>query len=131
MDIPFDILRHIMIYYIDHNIIIYNKLVQMNSSVMRHIVSSIKIRVPKLFALCTNNNKVLECHIINDCNYVSNDGITPLIYACKTNRDAIALQLLKFNCKPNYVDNENNTALIYACKNSMTKVALELLNQIM
>lgn len=127
MNIPFDLLRQIMIYYINNNEIIYNNCKHFKSILMNDIINSIVIRAPMIFTLCKSNLKVDENYVNNDCCYINNCGVTALTLACY-NKNNVAFELLNYDCKPGQVDSNRNTALTIACSKNLNKVALKLLD---
>jgi ankyrin repeat protein len=130
LDLSNDVIRQIMIYYIDNSKINQNKIKFIGSHQLNEINEDINIITPPLYIACKckETNNALPLISREDCNYVSIGGYTSLICACINEMSDIALKILDFECKPNQVNNAGYTALIYACRYEMSDVALKILN---
>ena len=59
---------------------------------------------------------------------IAGDGNTALMYACMSELENVALELIKTGkSRPEQISNKGNTALILACNGNMSNVALELI----
>lgn len=152
-DLSNDVIRQIMIFYIDDSKVNQNKIKIIGSQLLNDISNDIYISEQQFYNIFTINeenityvdesgytalmnvcyNKMTEMalEILNfDCkpNQVRINGYTALIYVCENGLTEVALKLLDLDCKPNQVNNYCDTALILACKHGMTEVALKLLD---
>jgi ankyrin repeat protein len=130
LDLSNDVLRQIMIYYIDNSKVNQKKIKLIGSQQLNGINEKINIREPKIISdfYCHSTVEINE-----DDNYVDDDGYTTLMYACSYGISDVALKLLDMSnsfdiCKLKQVDKYGETALIIACQYRMSDVALKILN---
>ena len=116
-DLPYDILRYIIIKYIDNNNVNKKKLQMMGSHRINDMLTDIVLEVPQIYELCKNVSMIIKGRInYEGSNYVDCDGYTSLMYACKNRKTKIALKLVTLKCVPEQVNKYGDTALIWACK---------------
>jgi ankyrin repeat protein len=127
-DLSNDVIRQIMIFYIDDSKVNQNKIKIIGSQLLNDISNDIYIE--KLQFFDTHKKKYIMDMLI-DTEYVSRVdeyGYTDLMVVCIHEMMEVALKLLNVDCKPDQVNINEQTALIYACNMNMPKVALKLLD---
>jgi ankyrin repeat protein len=120
-DIPPDVIRQIMIFYIDNSKVNQKKIEFIGSRRLNEISESININIniPTMLELLLSNDDD-----IRDVDYVDGNGNTALIYACGCDLKKRALKILNMDCdcKLKQINIFGNSALICAQKNTMTEV---------
>lgn len=128
LDLSSDVLRQIMIYYIDNSKLNQKKIKFIGSKGLNGINETINIKKPRIYDVCWNpNEEVSELISEEDTNYVDDYGDTFLMISCRNNIMKYICKILKFECKLWQVNETGNTALMYACRHKQTEVALKIL----
>lgn len=131
LDLSSDVIRQIMIYYIDNSKVNQTKISFIGSRQLNEINEEINIKEPLSFE-AIKKGVTIEMNE-EDANYVDENGFTSLIVSCQNKMQDVALKLLEMNnsdniCKLEQVNKYGDTALMFTCLNNMSSVALELLN---
>jgi ankyrin repeat protein len=129
-DFSSDVIRQIMIAYIDNSKINQIKIKFIGSHKLNDISDDINIEPPPMYNACKNKDTVNALLLINeeDTNYVNIYGYTLLMLACVYKMHDVALKMLNYDCKINQTNATNYTALMWACRNKMSDVALRILD---
>jgi ankyrin repeat protein len=133
-DLSYDVIRQIMIFYIDNSKVNQKKIEFIGSRLLNEISENININEPIIFELIIEN-KLNKIQLINkeDVEYVDKYGNTTLMWACWCRVTDVALKILDMSdscniIKPEQINKDGDTALIIACRNKMTEVSLKLLD---
>jgi ankyrin repeat protein len=150
-DISHDVLRQILIYYIDNSKINQIKIKFIGSKVLNEVNNNIQLNKPPLYEACLIGSSGSAMNHIDECDFVSENGYTPLMVACKHRMSELTLKILDDgnNCKGTalavtgltreceqdtvagkveQISKDGFTALIHACQNGMNATALKLLD---
>lgn len=125
LDLSRDVLRQIMIQYIDNSEINKIKVRFIGSKIFNDICDDIQLINSDMYVFM---NDPRFSYIYEDTEYVDINGNTALILAIKSQIDHVVLKILDDVCKPEQVNKFNDTALTIACRCGMSKVALKILD---
>jgi ankyrin repeat protein len=135
LDLSHDVLRQIMIYYVNNSKVNQKKIEFIGSHKLNEVNNNINEIVPLLFDACKNNNdrnmntlhgmfydEKNALQLINeyDSTFIDEYGDTSLMWACRNAMFKVADKLLDIECLPGQINKDGNTALIYACNRGMT-----------
>lgn len=128
LDISSDVIRQIMIYYIDNSRVNQKKILFIGSHILNEINKEINISEPELFKACENNDIINILELINeeDVKYVDDEGITPLMVACRFYMHEVALKISEYECN-NKTSKNGESILLNASRNRMTDIILKII----
>lgn len=148
-DLSRDVLRQIMISYVDNSKVNQVKIKFIGSNILNNINNDINFCEPELFhkfkCVCESDgilgghlnlscayiyDEIISLLLIDDyeCSYIDENGFSLLMYACQTKASNVALKILEFDFNLDQINKDGQTALMIACVNDMNTVALKLLD---
>jgi hypothetical protein len=131
LDLSHDVLRQIMIHYIDNSKVNQLKLKFIGSHLLNEIVfDSLLFQVPPLIDACIifdNDLSFVQFDNI-DCKYVDENGSTSLMYAIQNYKVDFAKRMLNYDCNLNQINRYDTDIFEIVCSHGMNDIAHIILN---